>query len=186
MKFEIKPARILDFDIENRPLSYWYDGQCTAEITAIACSWGLDSPVYCWLLGRESPESILMNFVALYNEADLVTGHYIRKHDLPILNGALLEYGMRPLGTKLTVDTKLDLRPTKDYSMSQETLGETLCTSYEKVHMSQCDWRAANRLQQIELAETRVKGDVRQHQQLRLKLVELGMLQSPKAWNPDT
>lgn len=186
MKFQIREAAILDFDIENRPLSYWYDGQCTAEITVIAYSWGLDRPVHCWLLGRDDPEDMLSHFVEMYDLADIVTGHYIRRHDLPIINGALLEYGFPPLGVKLTWDTKLDLRPTKDLSMSQESLGLTLCTRYEKIHMSQPEWRAANRLEQIELAEARCTTDVRQHQELRLKLDELGMLQSPKSWNPET
>jgi len=35
--------RILDFDIENRPLSYWIPDQPTAEITAIAWAWA-DKP----------------------------------------------------------------------------------------------------------------------------------------------
>jgi hypothetical protein len=30
----------------------------------------------------------------LYNAADIVTGHYIKKFDLPILNGALFEHGL--------------------------------------------------------------------------------------------
>jgi hypothetical protein len=36
--------RVLDFDIENRPLSYWYDGKSTAEITAIAWWWIGEDP----------------------------------------------------------------------------------------------------------------------------------------------
>ncbi len=186
MKFTVESANILDFDIENRPLTYLGNDFTTAEITVIAYSWGLDRPVHCWLLGRDEPEDMLRYFVEMYDLADIVTGHYIRRHDLPIINGALLEYGMPPLGVKLTWDTKLDLKPTKDFSASQESLGQTLCTSYEKVHMSQPDWRRANRLEAIELAETRCTTDVRQHQELRLKLDELGMLQSPKTWNPET
>lgn len=184
MKLHLWPPKILDFDIENRPLSYLGSDYTTAEITAIAASFGLNDPMHCWLLGRHSPEYMLASFVELYDQADVVTGHYIRKHDLPIINGALLEYGLPPLKPKLTCDTKLDLVPMKDISRSQESLGDMLGTTYEKVHMSQADWRAANRLQRIEAAQRRVTNDVRQHQEMRLKLVRLGMLGSPKAWSP--
>lgn len=182
MKLRIDAPRILDMDIENRPLTYLGGDWTTAEITAIAASFGLDEPIDCWLLGRDDPQYILKKFVELYDQADIVTGHYLRKHDLPIINGSLLEYGMPPLGLKMTVDTKLDLKPMKDISRSQESLGAMLGTSQQKVHMTQLDWREANRLERIEAAETRVIADVRQHQELRIKLSQLGMLGSAKAW----
>jgi hypothetical protein len=175
--------RILDFDIENRPLTYLGNDRTTAEITAIACSFGIDKPMYCWLLGEGEPEDMLCSFVMYYDMADLVTGHYIRKHDLPIINGALLEYGMRPLRPKLTSDTCLDLKATKDISRSQENLSAMLGVEAPKVKMSQLDWRSANRLENIEKTFARVTGDVRQHQQLRLRLLELGMLNPPKMWD---
>src|SRR5690349_17074327 len=82
--------RVLDFDIENRPLAYWYDGATTAEITAIAACW-MDEPrsMRVWLLGPDEPLEMLEGFLFMYNLADMVTGHYIRRHDLPILNGAM-------------------------------------------------------------------------------------------------
>ncbi len=183
MKFTIEPARILDFDIENRPLSYLGNDYTTAEVTAIAASFGLEDTIHCWLLGRHEPEFMLSEFVRMYDEADIVTGHYIRKHDLPIINGALLEYGMPALGPKLVCDTKEDLRPIKDISQSQESLADMLHTVYKKIHMTQRDWRAANRLEEIEAAQRRVVNDVRQHQELRLKLVELRMLEPPSIWS---
>ena len=185
MKLSLRPSRILDFDIENRPLSYLGSDWTTAEITAIAASFGIEDTMHCWLLGRHSPEFILTEFVKLYDQADIVTGHYIRKHDLPIINGALLEYHMPPLKPKLTCDTQLDLVPIKDFSKSQESIGDVFGTEYEKIHMTQQDWRAANRLLRIEAAQKRVTNDVRQHQEMRLKLVALGMLTSPQMWNPD-
>src|SRR5690242_8588722 len=92
----LKQLRVLDFDIENRPLSYLGQDYTTGEITAIAASWEGEHHVKVWLLGRDSPDDMLRGFVDLYDQADIVTGHYIRKHDLPIINGALLERGMGP------------------------------------------------------------------------------------------
>lgn len=185
MKLTIEPVSILDFDCESRPLSYLGNDFTTAEITAIACSFGLDDTMYCWLLGRHSPEFMLEEFVKQYDRADIVTGHYIRRFDLPLINGALLEHHMRPLKPKLTIDTKMDLVPIHDLSKSQESLGDIVGTVYEKIHMSQMDWREANRLKRIEAAQKRVTNDVRQHQEMRLALVKLGMLTAPKVWSPE-
>src|SRR6185436_10157697 len=91
-----KQLKVLDFDIENRPLSYWIpDGKPTAEITAIASCWADDpESMVVHLLGQDDPELMLQFFVNRYNKADIVTGHYIRVHDLPIINGALMEFGL--------------------------------------------------------------------------------------------
>jgi len=177
----VDSGRVLDFDIENRPLSYWYDGNCTAEITVIAASFGPDS-MHVWALGEDDPRRMLEEFVALYNEATLVTGHYIRKHDLPIINGALLEYNMPPLSEKLTCDTKLDLVSTGSLSMSQESIAGMLGIAAPKVQMSQHTWRAANRLEDIESAKARCIGDVVQHQAMRARLLVLGMLRPARRW----
>jgi hypothetical protein len=180
-------VKVLDFDIENRPLSYWYDGNCTSEITAIAASWVGEDHVYCWLLGpEEDGEDILWNFCDLYDQADIVTGHYIRKHDLPIINGALMEYGMHSLSPKYTQDTKMDLVKRGGLSMSQEALAAMFRIPAPKVHMTQQMWRDANRLTQegLELTRERVVGDIIQHKQLREELLKRGLLKAPRLWKP--
>ena len=182
-----RQLRILDFDIENRPLSYWYSDRPTAEVTAIAAAW-TSNPGDVWvaLLGRDDPVTMLNVFKALYDQADIVTGHYIRKHDLRILNGAMLEYGLDPLGPKLTIDTKLDLVTQGDLPATQEHLADMLGVSEPKVHMTQMMWREANRLTEdgLRATEKRVKGDVAQHMALRTVLAERGLLGAPKVWRP--
>lgn len=190
----IKAPLILDFDIENRPLTYYGGDLTTADITAIACGFTLTgSDIHCWLLGDPfdggmDARGILTRFHAFYDAADIVTGHYIRIHDLPIINGAMVEAGLEPLGPKLTIDTKLDLKPWSFQAQpkSQEELGLALGIEAPKVHMSQQDWREANRLTPAGLEKTRerVVGDVRQHKLMRLELTRRGLLNAPKAWNP--
>src|SRR4051812_23080126 len=114
--------KILDFDIENRPLSYLGMDYTTGEITAIAWSWVGEDDVQVRALGQDDPEDILIDFEQVYNEADIVTGHYIRKHDLPLINGSLLEVHSSGLSEKATIDTKLDLMQMKYLSASQESL----------------------------------------------------------------
>lgn len=181
------PVRILDFDIENRPLSYWVPDRPTAEITAIAWAWvGKPSSVECVLLGREDPTEMLTRFTAAYNEAGMVTGHYIRKHDLPIINGALMELGLPVLGDKLTQDTKLDMVRKADIPATQEFLAEMLGVKAAKYHMTQTKWREANRLtpEGLALTEKRVTDDVRQHMKLRVAMLKAGLLKSPRVWRP--
>src|SRR5689334_15423182 len=83
-----RPMRVLDFDVEARPL-HWISGDYVSkEITAIAWAW-TDTPqdVTCFLLGEVDPISMLMAFRAAYEQADMVTGHFIRGYDLPMVNG---------------------------------------------------------------------------------------------------
>lgn len=182
-----KTIKILDFDIENRPLSYWAPDMPTAEITAIASCWADDMrTMEVTLLGVDDPLVMLSSFVKRYNEADMVTGHYIRKHDLPIINGALMEYGLPKLEPKLTCDTRLDMYKKGGIPATQEYLGELLELPFQKIVMSQHKWRRANRLtpEGIEATKKRVVGDVYEHMALRIKMVELGLLRAPKMWTP--
>jgi hypothetical protein len=177
--------RVLDFDIENRPLSYLGSDFTTAEVTAIAWAW-CDRPedVTVFLLGEHDLPDILMRFVVAYNQADMVTGHYIKGHDLQMVNGALMECRMAPLCDRLVQDTKLDLMRSKGISLSQESLGAMFRLDHAKVVMNQSKWRAANRLTPEGLAEVRqrVTGDVRQHIELRRELLALGYLAAPVVW----
>lgn len=182
--------KILDFDIENRPSSYYGGDLTTAEITAIAWSWSHEPKVHCALLGPHNPETILLLFRRVYEQADIVTGHYIRKHDLPLINGAMVEAGLPPLGLKRVIDTKLDLKTWSFEAQpkSQEELALTLGIEAPKVHMTQHDWREANRLtpKGIELTKQRVTADVKQHKQLRHELTRRNLLKYPagRDWKP--
>ena len=180
-----RPQRVLDFDVEARPL-HWISGDYVSkEITAMAWAW-VDDPdnVECYLLGETSPVEMLTAFLDAYDRADLVTGHFIRGYDLPMINGSLTEYGMPALSDKWTHDTKLDLVRRQGLSGSQENLGAMLGLSHPKVRMDQRKWRDANRLtpEGRLLARERVIGDVKQHIEMRARLLELGYLAEPKKW----
>jgi len=179
--------RILDVDVENRPLAYLGQDFTTAEITAIASCWvGELKTMQVWLLGREDLPKMLLYFKARYDDADMVTGHYIREHDLPVLNGALIEKGLSVLGPKLTSDTKLDLVSRKYISASQENLAAMLGVKAPKVSLSNTEWREANRLtpEGLKTTEARVRGDVLQHMEMRAVMLERGLLGPPRMWRP--
>ena len=181
-----RPRRVLDFDIENRPLSYLGSDFTTAEVTAISWAW-IDKPadVTVYLLGETALPDILNAFVRVYNEADMVTGHFVRGHDLPMINGALVELGMPVLPDKRVIDTKVDFVRTKGISLSQESLGAMLRLDHSKVQMNQARWRSANRLTAEGLAfvRERVVGDVQQHIEMLKELQSKGYLCAPRMWS---
>ena len=180
-----RPQRVLDFDVEARPLSWIAADYVSKEITAIAWAW-TDQPedVTCYLLGETDPRDFLAAFRRAYDQADCVTGHYLRAYDMRMVNGCLMEYQLPTLGDKLVSDTKIDLPAQAGLSMSQESLGAMLRLSHQKEKMNQAEWRAANRLTPDGLAATRrrVIGDVRQHMELRRELIALGYLGPAKLW----
>ncbi len=180
-----RPLRVLDFDIENRPLSYLGSDFTTGEVTAIAWAW-VDHPndVTVYLLGETKLPAILKAFCRVYDQADVVTGHYVLGHDLPMINGALMEFGLPALSDKLPQDTKVGLMRAKGLSRSQESLAAMFRLDRPKVQMNQPTWREANRLTKkgLALVRERVVGDVQQHIELRAHLLKLGYLGGPKYW----
>jgi hypothetical protein len=181
-----KSLKILDFDIENRPLTYMGNDFTSADVTAIAWSWTHQKKIHCKLIPVHSYEDMLLSFLEAYNEADVVTGHFIRKHDLDHVNGALFEFGLPKLTSKLVQDTYLDTTKGRGLSMSQEAMADLKGVEESKFRMSQYNWRLANRLtpEGVKLTRQRVVDDVRQNKALREQLLTDGQLAPPKIWRP--
>lgn len=202
-------GRILHFDIENRPLSYWVPDRPSAEVTSIAWMFGGDHDSLkvvglappCWHKGHEAscPDMpafllpmgpLLEEFRSVYDAADVVTGHYIIMHDLPIINAMLYEQRMPLLTDKRASDTKLHMFAKKDLPATQEYLLELLdvkCPlgmTLEKYHMTQPKWREANRLSPAGVDQTvrRVTSDVHAHWHMREAMLAAGWLKAPSIW----
>jgi hypothetical protein len=192
MRFGFEPQRVLDFDIEVRPLG-WYGGDWVhKEVTAIGWAWIIDGEpahpeVYYLDRTKRSSKRMLQAFKAAYIQADMVVGHYIRGFDLPNLNWAYAEHDMPLLGPKLTHDTKGDLVKMQGLSKSQENVASFLGIESPKVGMNMAAWRAANRLtdEGFELAVERVLGDVIQNIEMREALLKRELLGRPRMWYPD-
>jgi hypothetical protein len=192
---KVGTTRLLCFDLENRPLAYWYDGQTTSQITAFGWKWLDEKKPRTLLLlpdGRyEADDGDMYDdvqahayFGDLLEEAGLVYGHNIRRHDLPILQAWRLRHELEPLPRLLTSDTCLDYPRRKDLSASLENLAAMYGVGGDKFSMSQPMWEAANKLTAdgIRLARKRVESDVLLQERLRAKLLDLGLLGAPKAW----
>src|SRR5262245_51706105 len=74
-----RPMRILDFDVEARPLSWISGDYVSKEVTAIAWKFiGEPGPVSVYLLGECDSVDMLRAFVDAFDMSDMVTGHYIK------------------------------------------------------------------------------------------------------------
>jgi len=184
VKINNKKIKILALDCEARPLSWLSQDYVTKEITAIAAKFLDEDKVYCWALGETETSEFLLDFCSLYEEAEMVTGHFLRSYDLPLINSALAEFWLPPLESKLAHDTKSDLINMQGVSKSQENLSTMFELEEDKVNMSNTDWREANRLTEEGIAKTkdRVISDIHQQIKLREKLLEYGYLGPPKIW----
>ena len=189
--------RLLCIDLENRPSTYWYDDKTTSQITAFGWKW----------MDERKPSSMLLQpdgcfagnnglhcdnveahaiFHGLLSEAGIVYGHNIRRHDLPIFQAWLLRHQLERLPRLLTSDTLRDYPKRKDMSASLENLVAMYGVKGRKFSMTQPMWEAANQLTPdgIALARRRVESDVILQERLYERLVGLGLLGTPRTWEP--
>jgi hypothetical protein len=181
--------RVLDFDIETRRIGFHSAGKFSpdgCEPVAIAAGWADEDQVHVWSLSESEPWQMLRSFRHLWDMAGIVTGHYIRKFDLPIINGALLEHGLPLLSPKLVTDTHRHFVKVAGFSKSQENLSAMLQTGSKKFHMNDHAWREVARLKPdaMDAARKRAHDDVVQHKEDRLALLAAGALKPPKMWKP--
>lgn len=179
--------RVLNFDTECRPMHY-SEFRAESQMTGVAWSWIGSDKVHCRVLKQNlsNERAILVEFMDAFNEADMVTGHYLRKHDLPLLVDHCIRLEVPLPSSVLVQDTMLDMVSVKGLGKSQENLAHTFGLAAEKHHMCGASWRIANQLTREGRAgtKTRVVSDVIQNKQLRAELLERGLLKAPKRWCP--
>jgi DNA polymerase elongation subunit (family B) len=184
---KVRDLRVLDFDSECRPLHYseWRD---ESQITAIAWGWTDEKRVHHAVLEQDlsNERDMLAAFIKAYREADVVTGHYIVRHDLPLINDHCMRFGWGLLEPKRAQDTKTLLPRVKGLGLSQENLATLYKLDRKKHHMNGRKWAGSNTLtpEGREEAFKRVVSDVEQHKQLRATLIAHGYLKPAVLWRP--
>lgn len=195
--FSHRPERTLCFDLESRPSAFWYGDKTTAQITAFGWKWSDEPDVNTLLLQpdgrfvgddgeRYEATDAYSWFAAELAASDLVYGHNIRRFDLPMLQAGLLRLRLPTLPELRTTDTLRDYPKRHDMSANLENLAKLYGLGDGKMHMAIADWEQANQLapEGITLARERVASDVLLQEKLRTRLLELGLLKSPKTWKP--
>lgn len=185
---EPTPRRLLDFDVETVAAGYADPEWVPSRITAVAWSWvGEDRvecrtildyattlPAYLWMsfLGCRP---MLEEFVRVFNQADAVTGHNIRRFDLGVMNAELMRLQLPVLDDKPVVDT-IRLVRSKGFKKGQDVIADVLGVREEKKAMNWAQWQRAYAEPGWPEVRERVVGDVVQHKQVLGRLLELGYL----------
>jgi hypothetical protein len=123
---------------------HYSEFRAESQITAIAWSWVGEKKVHCEVLEQDlsNERSMLERFLEAYNAAGIVTGHYLRPHDLPLLNDHCMRLGFPLLKPVLVSDTMLDLPKVNGLGKSQENLAQTFGVEAGKHHMGGHRWRS--------------------------------------------
>src|SRR4051794_6444425 len=103
---------------------HYSEWRAESQLTAIAWSWIGEEKVECEVLKQDlsNEDTMLRRFLLAYNTADVVTGHYLRSHDLPLLNDHCMRAGLPLLKPVRVSDTMKDLPAVKGLGKSQENL----------------------------------------------------------------
>lgn len=158
-----------------------------SQITAYAWSWFGSGKVHSRALKQDlsNEKEILVEFMRQVEKADIVVGHYLRQHDLPLINDHCARLGIPGIDHVLVQDTKCDLLKVKGLGLSQENLALEFELTSEKHGMSGALWRRANTLspEGTKSSLQRVVSDVRQNMELRDELLRRGLLSPPRIWS---
>lgn len=174
---------ILDFDCEARATGYGDPNWVPQEVTAIAWSWiGDEKIVVC--LRCNGARRMFERFQAAYARADVVTGHNLRRFDLPLLNAECLRLGLPSLGPKMVQDTLRDLVRTKGMKRDQSNLAKHFRLPVDKLALDWQDWQDAYADKGWAMVRERVVSDVAQNKLLREALLERDWLKEARLWTP--
>ena len=141
-----RPVRLFVFDIENKPGTYGPGDYTHPKVTAVGWQF----------LGEDEPDGLAFNrrsrlsmrrnaerFRALWDAADIVIGHNIRRHDKRLLDGFYTTLDLPLLAHKAMVDTYLDLPRMEGLSRSLENLAGRWESPIPKMQMPEHAWEAA-------------------------------------------
>jgi DNA polymerase elongation subunit (family B) len=183
-------GRILDFDIETIAAGFADPEWVPQKITCVAWSWiGTDvvESRVCGpagLFGKPQLRAkMLAPLLKALGEADMVTGHNIRRFDLPVLQAEVMRLGLPSLPVVLAQDT-IKLRTSKGFKKGQDVLGRLYRIADEKLSLDWQAWQDAYDEDGWQTIRDRAESDVAMHKQLRAALIELDYLKEPRRWSP--
>jgi DNA polymerase elongation subunit (family B) len=183
-------GRILDFDIETIASGFADPEWVPQKITCVAWSWIGSDVVESRICGPagifgkpERRAKMLKPLLKALGEADMVTGHNIRRFDLPVLQAEVMRLGLPSLPSVLAQDT-IKLLKSKGFKKGQDNLGRLYRIADEKLALDWQAWQDAYDEDGWRTIRDRAESDVMMHKQLRAALIELDYLQEPRPWKP--
>jgi hypothetical protein len=156
----------LAYDVENAPSTYGGGDYTFPKLTAIGWQFLDKKKPESVILNRRDPDSMREDaeaFRSVWDAADFVLGHNIRRHDQKLLDGFYTSLDLPLLSRKRMVDTYCDQPKMQGFSRSLENLAARWGCPEKKMSLSEYDWqRAYDGLPEgLELMRKRVESDVR-------------------------
>jgi DNA polymerase elongation subunit (family B) len=186
----IKP-RILDFDMESVAAGFADPQWVPQKITAIAWSW-VGSDTVDSIVG--TPESLytkpeirvemIRTFLEVLDEADMVTGHNLLRHDLPVLNAELMRLRFPSTLRPIKVHDTMKMVRAKGFKKGQDNIAALVETHERKIAMDWQQWEAAYAEPGWPKVRKRCVSDVITHKEMLAEMKELGWLKKPTWWRP--
>lgn len=180
----------LDFDVETVAAGYADPAWVPSHVTAWAYSWTHQKKIHsavlpvAQLFDREAKAEFIRPLLDALRAADVVTGHNIRRFDLPILLTESMRLpGLERLGPTLSQDT-IKVGRTKGFKKGLDNLAELLETMTAKKALNWEQWDRAYGEGDLKTVRQRVRGDVKMHKEVRLQMRERGWLEAPRIWRP--
>lgn len=182
------PRRILDFDMETLAAGYADPAWVPDKITCISASWVGEDEIHSFITGqldwwsREGrARTVLRPFYELLQQADMVTGHNIRRFDLRVFNAEAMRCGVEPIRRILVEDT-MSILKAKGYKKGVDNIAIELGCSEHKIDMPWAAWDLAYEDPTWKRVIERCESDVRIHKQIRVEMAKRGWLKSVTTW----
>lgn len=181
------PKRILDFDIETLAAGYADPAWVPDKITCISASWIGEDEVFTWMTGQRGywsrkarARKVLRPFYELLSEAEMVTGHNIRRFDLRVFNAEAMRCGVEPVRQILVEDTMAILR-SKGFKKGLDNIAVELGCGGKRA-LSWSEWDKAYEDPSWTVVKERCESDVRLHKRVREEMRSRGWLKPPTLW----
>lgn len=181
---------ILDFDMESVAAGFADPMWVPQKITCVAWGWSDEHRVEVRSCGpggivgpaaKELRREMLAPLLEAIRYADIVTGHNLCRHDLPLLRAECLRLGLEPVNRVWVSDT-IKLGKLKGYKKGQDNIAALKGVDEQKMALNWQQWDDAYDEIGWPKIRARCRSDVISHRQIRLKLIEDGSLKRPVRW----
>lgn len=186
-----RPQKVLDFDTESLAAGFYDPQWVPQKITCIAWSWIGQDRVHVATCKDERGlysksvwrREMIQLFLKALLKADLVVGHNIIRHDLPVLNAECLRLGLKPLPPIKVQDT-MRFTKTKGFLKGQDNIGALIDTHDQKMSLNWQQWDDAYAEPGWPTVIKRCKGDVKMHKDIYAHMLAEGWLKPIRIWRP--
>lgn len=181
--------RTLDFDTESVAAGFADPQWVPQTVTCWAYSWVDGDEVQVSALpvsdfyDLDARRGFLGPLLDAIEQADVVTGHNLVRHDLPLLNAQCLLLGLPTLRPVLVQDT-MKFPRSKGWKKGQDNVSHALSVVEEKRSLNWAEWQAAYAEPDLATVKDRCASDVLMHKRMREAMRERGWLKPPRPWTP--